>query len=153
MTDRTLSHSTFVIERDYPVPVSKVFAAFADPAVKSRWFGADDTWTTESESFDFREGGLEHQHGRWANGTTSQFDARYVEIVENLRIVYSYEMHVNGGRLSVSISSVEFAPTASGTRLKLTEQGTFFDDLDNPAQREEGTGQILDALGRILAEG
>lgn len=152
MTDRTLSHSTFVIERDYPVPVSRVFGAFSDHAIKSRWFGADDGWTTVSESFDFREGGGEHHEGHWSNGTTSRFAARYHEIVDDLRIVYSYEMHVDGGRLSVSITSIEFAPTASGTRLKLTEQGTFFDAIDNPAQREAGTGELLDALGRLLAD-
>jgi hypothetical protein len=33
----------------------------------------------------------------------------------------------------------------------LSEQGAFFDGLDDPAGREHGTGKLLDALGRFLA--
>jgi uncharacterized protein YndB with AHSA1/START domain len=38
-----------------------------------------------------------------------------------------------------------------GTRLLFTEQGAFFDGLDDPAQREHGTGWLLDRLGKVLA--
>ena len=38
-----------------------------------------------------------------------------------------------------------------GTRLVLTEQGAFLDGLDYVAQREEGTQQLLDNLGKALA--
>ena len=31
-----------------------------------------------------------------------------------------------------------------------TEQGAFFDGLDDPAGREHGTGGLLDALGAAL---
>src|SRR5690606_30771765 len=100
---------------------------------------------------DFREGGLEHDEARRGEGgPVSRFDARYHEIVENLRIVYSYEMRVNGARLSVSITSIEMIPSTKGTHLTLTEQGVYFDDLDNSAQREEGTGELLESLGRYL---
>jgi hypothetical protein len=42
----------------------------------------------------------------------------------------------------------EFFAEGAGTRLVFTEQGAFFDD---PAEREHGTGKLLDALGRLLA--
>ena len=35
--------------------------------------------------------------------------------------------------------------------LSFTEQGAFFDGLDDPAEREHGTGWLLDRLGRVLA--
>ena len=38
----------------------------------------------------------------------------------------------------------------AGTRLTYTEQGAYLDGLDTPEQREEGTAQLLDALGASL---
>jgi uncharacterized protein YndB with AHSA1/START domain len=150
MTDRKLTHHTFVLERDYKSSPTRVFQAFADPDIKARWFGGTDrdVWKPIERSIDFREGGREVDESEWTkNGMVSRFDAVYHEIVENLRIVYSYEMRVNGDRLSVSISSIEFEPNNGGTHLRLTEQGTYFDNLDNADQREQGTSELLDALG------
>jgi uncharacterized protein YndB with AHSA1/START domain len=36
--DRYVTHATFSLERIYPVPPARVFAAWADPAAKARWF-------------------------------------------------------------------------------------------------------------------
>ncbi len=38
MEQLSVTHSTFVIERSYPTSPERVFAAFADPAKKRRWF-------------------------------------------------------------------------------------------------------------------
>ena len=38
MSNRSVTHTTFVIERTYPVPPARVFAAFADVELKERWF-------------------------------------------------------------------------------------------------------------------
>lgn len=152
MTDRTLVHDSFTLEREYPVPPAAVFRAFADPAIKQRWFGADDDgWTPVSRGMDFRVGGAEHDEGRSDSGYVSRFDAVYHEIVEDVRIVYTYDMRVDGVHLSVSLASIELTPTATGTLLTLTEQGVYFDAHEDPALRAEGTRQILESLGRVLA--
>ncbi len=39
MTATTVLHSTFTIERTYGVAPAEVFAAWADPRAKARWFG------------------------------------------------------------------------------------------------------------------
>ena len=39
MTQRSVTHSTFVLERVYEAPPARVFAAWADPAIKALWFG------------------------------------------------------------------------------------------------------------------
>jgi hypothetical protein len=51
----------------------------------------------------------------------------------------------------VSLTTVEFHPTSEGgTRLLLTQQGTFLDGHEEPAWREQGTSDQLDALAAEL---
>jgi uncharacterized protein YndB with AHSA1/START domain len=144
--DRSLTHSTFAVERHVRAPVARAFRAFADPQIKAMWFhGPDGVWSRISAAMDFREGGREHSEGRFGpDGPVSRFDATYHEIVANERIVYSYEMRVNGERLSVSLASVEFNSTANGTPIVVTEQGVYFDHhADNIAERQRGTEELL----------
>ena len=59
-------------------------------------------------------------------------------------------MRIDGTKISASLASVEFKPTASGTALKVTEQGAFLDGYDDAGSREQGTAELLDALGKSL---
>ena len=59
MTERSVTHGTFVIERTYPASPARVFAAFADPAIKDRWFGGPEEWDRGEGEMDFRVGGRE----------------------------------------------------------------------------------------------
>ena len=38
------------------------------------------------------------------------------------------------------------------TLVVFTEHGAFFDDLEDPAEREHGTGLLLDGLATFLGE-
>ena len=150
MTERSVTHATFVIERDYDASPERVFAAWADPAVKARWFGGPDEWGTGEFELDFRVGGREISRGGPPGGPVHSYDARYRDIVPNERIVSTYDMHLDDTRISVSLATVEFKPAGAGTRLIFTEQGVFLDGYDDAGQREEGTGHLLDALGAEL---
>lgn len=61
-----------------------------------------------------------------------------------------YEMHMDDTRISVSLATTQFTPDG-GTRLVYTEQGAFLDGHDQPAHRELGTKDLLDALEAQLA--
>jgi uncharacterized protein YndB with AHSA1/START domain len=152
MTEGPLTHSTFSLDRDYAVPPEKVFRAFSDPETKARWFGGPESvWRRVSADMDFREGGHEHSEGVLANGaTTTRFDATYHEIVEDRRIVYDYEMRINGERISVSLATIELSPTAIGTHLVITEQGVYFDEQDGMHERENGTRQLLESIAQLF---
>jgi uncharacterized protein YndB with AHSA1/START domain len=78
------------------------------------------------------------------------FDVTYQDIVPDSRIVYSYDMHMDGRKISVSLAAIEFSPTPTGTKLKLTEYGLFLDGLDNVAQRKQGTVSLIGQLGTYL---
>jgi hypothetical protein len=60
-------------------------------------------------------------------------------------------MLIDETRISVSLQTLEFLPKGKGTKLILTEQGVYLDGTDDPAERERGTRQLLDALGAALA--
>jgi hypothetical protein len=49
MSKRSTQHATFVIERDYAAAPARVFAAWAEPKAKARWFVGPDEWEKLSE--------------------------------------------------------------------------------------------------------
>jgi uncharacterized protein YndB with AHSA1/START domain len=148
MTTRTAEHGTFTINRTYPVPPERVFAAWSSQESKARWFGAPGG---TGFALDFRVGGSETNRGGPPGGPVFTYEATYRDIVPAERIVYGYTMEADDTLISVSVTTVEFAPTGSGTTLTFTEQGVFLDGADTPAVREKGTGELLDALGTALA--
>ena len=150
MTERSVVHSTFVIERVYPVAPEKVYFALSDPVAKKRWFFDPDNPMPSRHEMDFRVGGKEVNAGCPSDGQMHFYNAVYQDIVPNRRIVYSYELLFGETRVSVSLATIELIAEGKGTRLILTEQGAFFDGIDSPATREHGTGELLDALGTAL---
>jgi uncharacterized protein YndB with AHSA1/START domain len=150
VTDRHVLHATFTLEPSYPAPLSRVFAAWADPAAKARWFAGPDA----EHALDFRVGGRETAY-RPADGNQPalKFESVYHDIVPDERIVYSSTLSAGDQLATVSLTTVQFRSSAEGTQLVLTEQGTFLDGYEDPRWREEGTGQQLTALAAELAEG
>ena len=151
-TERSVIHHTFSIERTYPVSPERVFQAFADPAIKARWFVSPEGWTTTESTMDFRVGGRETNIGSPPDGMVIAYDARYMDIVANQHIVFTHEILMDGKRLSVSVATIELMPEGSGTRFIHTEQGAYLDGLDTGEQREEGTLELMKLLEAVIAE-
>ena len=146
MTDRRVIHSTFSLERVYPASPARVFATWADPAAKARWFSPHGR-----HQLDFRVGGQEVNHARSPGGQDMSFESRYHDIVADQRIAYTSTLSVADTVVTVSLTTVELTPEGDGTRLVLTEHGAFLDGHEQPDWREQGTSQWLDALGADLA--
>jgi uncharacterized protein YndB with AHSA1/START domain len=153
MTERSVTHATFRIERVYDVSPAEVFAAYADPRARRRWFVEGEGWDIESCELDFREGAAERSTFRFRGGPLIRNDTWYHEIIENQRFVFSYAMVVGEDRISVSLSTVELSPEGAGTRHVYTEQGAYLDGYDSVAQREAGCRQLNEALARELKRG
>ena len=152
-TKRSVSHATFSIERTYNASPARVFKAFSDPIAKRRWWGAPEDWTNKKLTLDFRIGGIEVSAGGPKGGPMHYYEGRFQDIVENQRIVLTYWMTIDDVRISVTLGTVELEPAGKGTKLTYTEQSAFLDGHDpDGAMRRQDTEQLLDALGRSLAD-
>ena len=142
---------SFTLERVFAAPPSRVFHALTDMEAKSKWFSGGPEQVMVERFMDATPGGRERALGHWSNGNTSCFDAVYFDVIPDTRLVYAYEMHLNGAKISVSLATLELSPVAGGTRLVVTEQGSFINGYEDNGARERGTGLLLDQLGASLA--
>lgn len=148
---RSVVHATFHLERTYDASPARVWMALTDPTAKAQWFGAPSEHLKIIErTMDVRPGGCERVRGRWGEKVVSTFDATYYDVIENERLVYCYEMHLDDRKISVSVATVQLKADGKRTQLLLTEQGAFLDGYDDAGSRERGTNELLDLLGQAL---
>ncbi|MGA3082073.1 MAG: SRPBCC family protein [Terracidiphilus sp.] len=157
MDQQPVIHNTFVVERSYPVKPERVFAAFADPAQKRRWYAEGEHYEVVSYEQDFRVGGEEHyaksgfKEGHPLTGLSLKSENIYRDIVPNRRIIFTSTMALADRCISVSLGTVELLPTTQGTDLILTHQGAFLEGSGGPEMREAGWRGLLDKLAEVLA--
>ena len=144
-------HRTLSVERTYPAPPARVFAAFADPATKRRWFAEDPGFEVDEFALDFRVGGFERTRFRASGGAPGRNDTLVLDIVPEERIVFAYSLTAEEVRTSAALTTVELAADGGGTRLLLTEQVAFLDGVDGAASRQRGWGELLDRLGDAIS--
>ncbi|MBY9064899.1 SRPBCC domain-containing protein [Sphingomonas yunnanensis] len=157
MTNPAAVHGNFTIERRYPVAPAKVFAACADPAIKKSWYAESHTHELEAFESDFRVGGAERLAYRFGPdtpfpGVELTNEGVFQDIVEGRRIIISSRMAIAGRPISVALETIEIAEADGGTALTCTFQGVFFEGSDGPVMREQGWSDLLDRLGRFLAD-
>lgn len=150
-TKQSVVHSTITVERTYAAAPVRVFAAWADPKTKKRWFAEGEGWQVEAFEMDFRVGGVEHSRFRASGDVVFSNDTIYQDIVPGQRIVSAYTMSAGERRISASLATVELWPSGTGTRLVFTEQAAFFEGADGAAMREQGWRELLGKLGEQLA--
>jgi uncharacterized protein YndB with AHSA1/START domain len=142
----SVEHDRFELQRTYPAPPERVFARWADPALKAGWFSAPGA----EYEFDFRVGGHEVNRDGTPGGAGFTYIARYCDIVPNERIVYTYELYAGEALASVSPTSVMFLADGDGTLLTVTEQIALLDGRDTRAARKRGVTTLLERLGEAL---
>jgi uncharacterized protein YndB with AHSA1/START domain len=147
---RSVVHATFHLERTYDAPVARVWKALTDEKAKQKWFASAPGLEVFERHMDVRVGGSERVRGRWERGVVSTFDATYHDVIPNERLIYSYVMHLDDKKISVSLATMQLKADGERTTLKVSEQGSFLDGYDDAGSRERGTGHLLDALGQSL---
>jgi uncharacterized protein YndB with AHSA1/START domain len=131
---------SFTVERDLAASPDRVFAAYSEPGLRRRWFRIPGNPPDADYELDFRPAGHEVSRGRFAPsgvaGTEELIEYRSVfwDIVPGKRLVFGYELVLDGIRRWVSLVTVELSalpyetlpdetlPHGAGTRLRHTEQ-------------------------------
>lgn len=153
-------HETFSVTRGLEADRGAVFAAFANDQVRRRWFRLPGSGAIYDH--EFRVDG-----GEDASSTFLQPDgsmericnrSRYLDIVEDRRIVFVYEAIVNDVTRWVSLVTVTFEDAdGGGSALLWTEQVAFLTrtadgSADLPHLRT-GTALRLNGLPAALSGG
>lgn len=73
-------------------------------------------------------------------GPPISFEARYLDIVPDRRMIYSYAMALGQLPMSFSITTIQIEAAAEGTRLTLTEQGTYLGARRRPGAKRARAG-------------
>jgi len=152
MTEHSVDHATFTVERRLAASPAQVFAAWADPAAKRRWFAEADGWEDIEHSLDFCVGGRETSSGRQPDGPLFGNETVIMDIVTERRIVFAYTMLLDGKAISTSLGTVELRPEGEGTLLVYTEQAAFYGGADGTDSRKGGWTWLLGQLARELGE-
>lgn len=130
----TVRHDAFTVERHLVTAPGSVFEAFTDSPVRRRWFALpgrqvsyDHTFAVnggENASSVFTLAGSAPEHLEYAS--------RYLDIVPDSRIVYTYTSRVDDVTRWASLVTVELHPEDGGTRLRWTEQAVFLASSARP---------------------
>jgi uncharacterized protein YndB with AHSA1/START domain len=151
MKTPSATHTSFAIEREFAAPPERVFAAWADPEAREAWLDCHAEHTIEHRH-DFRPQGREVHRVRYPDGNEQCVQRTYFDIVADRRIVFAYDIAIDGRRLSVSLVTVDFMRSRAGTRMLYTEQLAYLDGHEDRAQRMQGTAEGLDRLALFLQE-
>lgn len=147
---RSVEHTTFTIERAFPVDPPRVFAAWSNEGAKRRWASCHDDAFAVEYRLDFRMGGSEVNRAIGADGPEHGYEAWFLDIVPDERIVYAFNMAFRGMWQSSSLATVLFLPPVTGTTMRFTEQVAALDGYD-PRPRMSGTGEGFERLAAFLA--
>lgn len=153
MNTPSVVHDTVAFERRFAAAPAHVFAAWADAEQRASWhFPGGGDWVLIEFGQDFTVGGRSHARFGPKASPNLREEGRFLDIVQDRRIVSAGTMHEDEVRISSTLCTVELTPDGTGTRLKLTDQSAFLDGREAPPDRRSGWGQVLSRLERFLAE-
>ncbi|HEV2678679.1 MAG TPA: SRPBCC family protein [Aliidongia sp.] len=153
MSQRSVAHHTFVIERRLKASPQRVFRAWSTPESKRRWAACNGDMVNTAYSLDFRPQGSETNRIVSPDGRVHLLQGHYLDIVADERIIYAYDIHVDGVRGSASLATVLFQPCDVGTRMIFTEQIAFLDGHYSLEDRIHGTEELFDRIALELEDG
>jgi uncharacterized protein YndB with AHSA1/START domain len=148
----TPAEREIVSERVFDAPRERVFAAYTNPELISRWWGPRGTATTV-DKMDVRPGGawrfVVHND---SDGEETGFRGTYREVTPPERIVQTFEWEGMPGHVIVETATFEDL----GARTRVTNTSLFHTPEERDGMlasgMEKGLTESHDRLAELLAE-
>ncbi|MDJ0782089.1 MAG: SRPBCC domain-containing protein [Desulfosarcinaceae bacterium] len=117
---------TLTISRDFPADRKRMFQAWTDPEMLTRWFGPPGVTTLEA-AVDLRAGGEYRLTMREPGGEIIVHGGVYREIVPPEKLVFTWVLagqacEGSAGFHAETVVTLTFAALEKGTRLTLTHE-------------------------------
>jgi uncharacterized protein YndB with AHSA1/START domain len=138
------------LSRDLDQPVEAVFAAWSDKEAQLTWSAPGEGWSMAFDAFNFAVGQTDICRFGQNDGRQYVNENRYLVIEHGRRIVYATSVASEGHVTFAGTVAIAFDAKGSGTRMRLIEQGLYFDGQDDVEGHRSGWESMLDALGRYL---
>ena len=148
----SIEQGTVDITTTFTVPVAAVFAAWSQEAAQQAWGDPGPGWQMRFERFRFSIGESDICHFGPKTGPTYLNENRYLDIVADRRIAYASSLREGGTLTFAGTVVVTFEPVESGTRMRLVEQGVYFDGRDRVEAHREGWRSMLEAMENYLQQ-
>ena len=142
-------HATIKLEHWYSAAPERVFSEFADPVARARWSAPSNDALIYDEA-DFRVGGKDAFHCGPKENLKFSAETRYLHIVPNAQVVSSETVDVDGQRLAVALTTLEFDAKEDGTSLTVTVQVVSFGGPGMIRGYESGNKNALENLSDHL---
>ncbi len=139
--------NTLVLKRTFAAERDRVFAAFTDPAILSRWFGPEGFSIPEAE-VDLRVGGRYRITMRSPENTDHTVIGVYRVIDRPDRLSFTWAWETGDMPDADTLVTLDFAETAGGTELTLTHEGFPTEEFRD--RHEQGWSSSLTCLDGVV---
>jgi uncharacterized protein YndB with AHSA1/START domain len=146
----SIVEGTVDLTKDFARPIAVVFAAYSSEEAQRVWSDPGDDWQMSFDRFRFTVGEVDICRFGPRGGQQYINENRYLAIEREKRIVCSTSLRSNGRLNFAGTLVVTFEPGHGGTRLRIIEQGLYFDGEDGVEGHRSGWQSMLNALGEYL---
>ncbi len=150
MADISTDHGTVVVERTLAVPVSRVYAAFADAKERASWGAPSDTAVFVYDETDFRVGGRDLARCGPKADPRFRVETRYLDIIPEQRVVWTETIRDGERPLAANLTTLALYSEGERTQVKVTVQVASFVGPAMIANTEAGHAGSLANMARRL---
>lgn len=146
----SIVEGTVELKKDFAQPIGAVFSAWSSEEAQRTWSSPGDGWEMTFDQFRFTVGEADICRFGPKDGQKYINVNRYLAIEPEQRIVYSTSLSSAGQLIFAGAVAVTLEETDGGTRMRLIEQGLYFDGQDDIVGHRSGWESMLGDLGKYL---